>query len=248
MRGMFVQWAPGCSRARHHESRNSHNRPSWPTMRGKSDAVGARALAGAALTGAKETAAPKRKGFHYDSNRAAKEKLARQSFELRAIVARAKNDNNRGLTSASRRSSTRSRRNTRRSKAQIKPPSAWTRLRTICAGLIPIASLPCWAMKSTARKLRSRIGGCTARPFPLSASWRRGAQPGAAPVHAARFVGKQIGSIKAAQTITTTGGGYLIPQGFPTCWRKLAEMVRRASLASAASSPRRPEIRFPGRP
>ena len=29
-----------------------------------------------------------------------------------------------------------------------------------------------------------------------------------------QFVGQQIGSIRAAQTLTTTGGGYLIPQGF----------------------------------
>jgi HK97 family phage major capsid protein len=29
-----------------------------------------------------------------------------------------------------------------------------------------------------------------------------------------QFRGQQIGSIKAAQTLTTTGGGYLIPQGF----------------------------------
>jgi HK97 family phage major capsid protein len=149
------------------------------------------------------------------SNRAAKEKLARLSFDLRTIVAKAKNDNDRGLTSAEREKFHALEKDYTALEAQIQASERVDTIERDLRGVNPdriTAIMGDDVYGEEAEKQNKKLhnqafslylrGGIEA----LNSDQRQFMQK--------RFVGKQVGSIKAAQTITTTGGGYLIPQGF----------------------------------
>ena len=188
----------------------------WPTMRGKSDAVGRQgALQAPRLPEPRKQRLQNERDSIMNSNRAAKEKLARQSFELRAIVARAKNDNNRGLTSAEQEKFHAIEKEYTALEAQIQASERVDRIESDLRGVDPdriTAIMGDTVYGEEAEKENKRLHNQA-----FSVYLRHGIEAlntEQREFMKRRFVGKQIGSIKAAQTITTTGGGYLIPQGF----------------------------------
>ncbi|HEV2463553.1 MAG TPA: phage major capsid protein [Acidobacteriaceae bacterium] len=144
-----------------------------------------------------------------------REKLARLAVELRAIVSTAKNDGNRGLTSAEQEKFNKLEADYTALEAGIKANESIDRIENDLRSVDPdrIAATMggevygAEAEKENKRKhneafslyLRQGVDGLSAEQKTLMRTKFRAVQPG---------------EVRNAQTLTTTGGGYLIPTGF----------------------------------
>ena len=144
-----------------------------------------------------------------------REKLARLSVELRAIVSTAKADNNRGLNSEEQDKFNRLEADYTATEASIKSAE---RVDEIDNDLSKVPADKIAAVMgeevygAEAEKENKRLHN---QAF---SKYLRGGLEGMTPEEKQfmrnKFQGADPGKIKAAQTLTTTGGGYLIPQGF----------------------------------
>lgn len=145
-----------------------------------------------------------------------REKLARLSVELRAIVSTAKADGNRGLNGDEQTKFNTLEAEYTQTENSIKAAERSEQIDADLATVPGDAIVPVINPEAAVSADGGRGKKRSARDEAFSAYLRHGAQGLDAEQRAAlgAFRGVQPGSIRAAQTLTTGGGGYLIPQGF----------------------------------
>lgn len=145
-----------------------------------------------------------------------REKLARLSVELRAIVTTAKSDNNRGLSADEQTKFNNLEAEYTQTETSIKSAERSAQidadLATVPGDRIQIIN-PEAAVSADGGRSNKDL---TPRDKAFSTYLRHGVQEMDAEQRTllGSYQGKQVGSVKAAQTLTTTGGGYTVPTGF----------------------------------
>jgi HK97 family phage major capsid protein len=153
-----------------------------------------------------------------------KDRLARASHALHSIVARARADGNRGLTSSERVNFEKLEEDYTAIEASIRGNQRVDNIEGDLRRVDPdqiTSVLGDTVYGAEAEKLnRVQNNDAFSRYLRVGIDGLSGEEK---QLMRSQFRGQQIGSIKAAQTITTTGGGYLIPQGFS---EKLEEALK----------------------
>jgi HK97 family phage major capsid protein len=189
----------------------SHNWPFGPTNAATERATG---FQGSSMSIAPRTTAPRKEKIQM-SKRQSQEKLASLSFALRAIVNRAKNDNDRGLTSAEQEKFHKLEADYSATEAILKAENRVEEIERDLRGvpadrIIAIMGDDVYGQEAEkqnkklhnqafSKYLRHGMEGLSSEEKNFFRMTFRSLQPS---------------SIQNAQTLTTTGGGYLIPQGF----------------------------------
>jgi len=159
--------------------------------------------------------APIKKGKTMSYAKQQREKLARQATELRAIVATAKKDGDRGLTSEETVKFDALEADYTATEASIKRAerveSIDKDLRTVAPDQIA-AVLGDDVYGAEAEKENKKLHNQAFSKYLRSGM--EGLNADEKKYFAMQFRGAQPNGIKNAQTLTTTGGGYLVPQGF----------------------------------